>query len=408
MIPKHSPALTPGDFTPYFGAMLNRRKQAALDIHEVWDDLLPGRILLPTPTGRHALWTFLEGVDLQPGDEVLIAAYNFYIIVRLVIQQRLKPVFVDINPDTLCMDPDDLAQKITPRSRLVILTHMFGNPADMPRIQQICQKNHLLLFEDCAHAVGTLCDGHQVGQFGDGALFSFGIQKAVNSFGGGMLVLSMPLAENVHPPDHEVPWLTGTMDTFGRFLTSLLMAPATYGWTLHLILRLAQRLNLSRLQATIDPARDNSAYRFEVNERSPFKPFMLEMHRRQLKRVTENNTTRERIVSTIKDGITGCDAVTFLDENKHGRSNFSYFGLYVEDPEAMSAYLERQGVGSSPHEYYNCAALEQFAAYRSDCPQADYASRHLLRLPSFPTLKKSDIDRITAALRSGLSAVNLT
>ncbi len=402
MIPKHTPSLTAGDFIPYIGGVLNRKKHAALDIHRVWGELLPDRTLIPTPTGRHALWYFLEMLDSQPGDEVLVAAYNFYIIVRLVIQRGLKPVFVDIEPDTLCMDSDDLARKITDRSRLVIVTHMFGNPADMPRIQQTCEQHDLLLFEDCAHAVGSFCEGRQVGLFGDGALFSFGIQKAVNSFGGGILVLSNKLADNFSPPDHQVPWLSSTVDTFGRFLTSLLMKPGFY-WTLRLILEMTERLNLSQLKAVFDPSRDNPDYRFEVNERSPFKPFMLEMHRRQLERIAVNNTTREHIVTTVKSGLADSEQVTFLNENKHGQSNFLYFGLYAEHPEKMSDHLKRYNIGSSPHEYYNCASLEQFAAYHAICGQAEYASRHLLRLPSYPMLKNSDVDFIITVLKSGLA-----
>ena len=97
------------------------------------------------------------------------------------------PIFVDVDPKTLCMDKNDLASKITSKSRLVVATHMYGHPANMTAIQAICREEKILLFEDCAHGVGSTHDGRSVGSFGDAALFSFGINKLVSALGGGCL-----------------------------------------------------------------------------------------------------------------------------------------------------------------------------------------------------------------------------
>lgn len=393
MIPKHCSCLQAKDYLPYLSSRLMARKQQELSMIAVWGHLFHRQGLFPTPTGRHALWYFLELVDFQAGDEILIAAYNLYVIVRLIVQKGLVPVFVDIDPETLCLDAKDLAQKVTERSRLVIVTHMFGNPANLREIGAVCRQHELLLFEDCAHGVGTLWETEQVGQAGDGALFSFGVEKLINTFGGGMFVLSDIWAAGYCLPPHPVSELTSFMDTFGRCIRSVLTAPRLYGWTLYPATRLGERA-LPQLKELIIPAKDDPDYRFVSESRAPFKPFMKQMQALQLARLAENISRRREIMQQIKTRLSHVAEIEFLDEDKHGRCNGSYFGVYVPDPAALARYLARHGIGSNPQEYYDCAALAQFSEYRTHCRYAGYASEHLLRLPSYPWLRAAEVEHI--------------
>lgn len=401
MIPKHFSCLSTGDYWPYLTSFKNAPSPLSQGLRHVWGHRFPGSALYPTPTGRHALWYFLETLEFQGGDEVLIAAYNFYIIVRILLQKGLKPVFVDVDPETLCMDPADLTNKVSKKSRLVVVTHMFGNPANMVEIETICQQNDLWLFEDCAHAVGTLCNQEQVGQSGDGALFSFGIQKLVNSFGGGMLVLSENLAPKFELPPHSIPKLASFSDTFMRALTSILMTPSLYGITLHQLQKAINRFEdrLPKIKAIIDPAKDNPEYRFYNLERAPYKSFMTEMHRLQLARLNENINRRREIVMTIKHELQDIADISVLYEDKYGHSNYSYFGIYVPDPHALSHFLAQNGIDSCSQEYYDCASLEQFSSFYSKCENAHYASHHILRLPSYPCLRDSEVEKIFKTIK---------
>jgi perosamine synthetase len=397
LLPKHSPDLQAADFATY---LLRRRRAAGgqPSLADAWHSLLPDRVLLGTPSGRHALWQYLVELDLPAGAEVLVGAYNYYVIVRILIQLGLRPVFVDIEADTLGMDPEDLRRKISPASRLVLATHMFGIPADVARIADVCREHGLLLFEDCAHAVGTMAGGCHVGRFGDAALFSFGPFKSVTCFGGGMLAAE-PAYDVKLSAAARVPVLA-RMRTAMNMLVALTSSPRLYGCTLAPLTRLARRLagaGFTPLRDLVAPSKDNGNYVFRADSYAPFEPFMTEMLRAQLRRLENRVALRRMAIAGMKQTLAGISQITLLREDKHGCANGSYFGIYVPDSEGFTGHMRARGVEVNPHEFYDCAGLSQFGDYASDCPNAAYASQHLVRLPSYSGLDARDLARIATA-----------
>lgn len=385
----------------YVKSLLIPRDKQIIGMDETWSRLIDNRRIIPMPTGRHALWEFLNLAKLKEGDEVLIAAYNFYVIVRILIQKKLIPVFVDIDPETLCIDPEDLEKKITGKSRLVIVTHMFGNPADMGRIGSICRQNDLLLFEDCAHAVNSSYNDIPLGQFGDGSLFSFGIYKIINTFGGGMLVLkdTDEVKSSFIMKKNTATGFNSFFDNFIRFIFSLLMMPKLYTIIMHPMMKFFKRY-IPGLYQLIEPSGNDPSYIFTVEGRAPFKPYMQRMIREQLLVLEENISKRKKVANKIKIALEDLNDVTLLNEDKYGSSNYSYFGFYVPDPEALSGNLAKHRIKSNPHEYYDCSQLPQFSEYQSNCKHASYAGSHLLRLPNYPSLQDSEVERIISVVRS--------
>jgi dTDP-4-amino-4,6-dideoxygalactose transaminase len=397
LLPKHCSDLTLGDYLTYLGGWIPGVRTPTLE--ETWRGRLDGRTLIGTPTGRHALWGFLETADLQPGDEVLVGAYNFYVIVRLVIQKSLVPVFVDIDPETLGIDPADLERKITPRSRMVLVTHMFGNPSDMTRIAAICERHELQLFEDCAHAVGSTCDGKQVGAFGDGALFSFGVYKIVNTFGGGMLALRDPArAARLTKLNESAGPLQAIADNLIRVEMSWLMQPRPNTMFLQPLMKVVER-RAPGIYHLVYPSGNNEAYRFTPGGRAPYQKWMTRLMARELARIEPHIARRRAIVERVQQGLAGVPGVRVLRHDKHGRSNCSYFGIWVPDPEGFARELESAGILANPHEYYDCSALAQFSEYARECPNARGAAAHVLRLPSFASMRDQEIERMIEVIR---------
>lgn len=106
--------------------------------------------------GTVALDLALKGLGLEPGDEVISPAFTFIATANTVLYQGSVPVFADVDPRTFNIDPDDLSEKITPRTRAVIGVHLYGQPFDAKAVCQICEDRNIALVEDCAQAHGAM------------------------------------------------------------------------------------------------------------------------------------------------------------------------------------------------------------------------------------------------------------
>jgi dTDP-4-amino-4,6-dideoxygalactose transaminase len=138
-------------------------------------------------SGRSSFLVILKSLDLESGDEILLQAFTCNAVPNPIIWSGLKPVYVDCDEKTFNIDIEDLKKKITIKSRVVVVQHTFGLPADLDKISEICQKNNLILIEDCAHSFGAEYHNRKVGTFGKISFFSFSRDKVISSVYGGMV-----------------------------------------------------------------------------------------------------------------------------------------------------------------------------------------------------------------------------
>ena len=143
----------------------------------------------PLNSGRSALYLLLKAADIGDEDEVLIQAYTCNAVPNPVIWTGAKPVYADVNLDTLNVDPRDLERKITARTKAIILQHTFGRPGPIEQIVDIAKERKILVIEDCAHSLGAEYKGKKLGTFGDAAILSFGREKVVSSLSGGAILV---------------------------------------------------------------------------------------------------------------------------------------------------------------------------------------------------------------------------
>ncbi len=135
-----------------------------------------------------ALHLSCTAIDLGENDEVIVTDFSWVATAYAVAYTGAKCVFVDIDPDTWCIDPQAIEQAITPRTKAIMLVHTFGHPAQMDEILAIALKHDLYVIEDAAPAMGAEFKGKKVGTFGDMACFSFQGAKLTASGEGGILV----------------------------------------------------------------------------------------------------------------------------------------------------------------------------------------------------------------------------
>jgi UDP-2-acetamido-2-deoxy-ribo-hexuluronate aminotransferase len=141
-------------------------------------------------SGTDALHLALDAIGIGEGDEVITTPFTFFATVEAILYTGATPVFVDIEPDTMNLDPGRIEGSITRRTKAIVPVHIFGHPADMERIQAMAKEHSLSVIEDCAQSFGAAINGKRTGSFGDAGCFSFYPSKNLGAFGdGGMVVL---------------------------------------------------------------------------------------------------------------------------------------------------------------------------------------------------------------------------
>ena len=138
--------------------------------------------------GTVTLEMALQAMGIGPGDEVIVPAMTWIATGEAVAYRGATPVIVDIEPDTLCLDPEKIEAAVTPRTKAIIPVHLFGSMADMDRIMPLARKHGLHVVEDSAHAHGGFWDGKHVGTIGDVGSFSFQQSKILASGEGGACI----------------------------------------------------------------------------------------------------------------------------------------------------------------------------------------------------------------------------
>lgn len=143
-------------------------------------------------SGTAGLHLCLRALGITEGDEVILPSFTFIAAGNVILYERATPVFVDIDPLTLNLDPAKLERSITPKTRAILVVHTFGRPADLEPILDIARKHGIAVIEDACEALGAHYRGQNVGGIGDFGVFGFYPNKPITTGEGGMVVTRNP------------------------------------------------------------------------------------------------------------------------------------------------------------------------------------------------------------------------
>jgi perosamine synthetase len=149
-------------------------------------------------SGTAALHLAIRALSIGEGDEVIVPSFTFIAVANAVLYERATPVFVDIDPVTLNMDPRCVEAAITSRTRAIIVVHTFGVPAEMDALTQLARRHNLAVIEDACEAIGATYNGRHAGSFGDISVFAFYPNKQITTGeGGAVLARDRKLADRI-------------------------------------------------------------------------------------------------------------------------------------------------------------------------------------------------------------------
>ncbi|TLS52585.1 DegT/DnrJ/EryC1/StrS family aminotransferase [Paenibacillus antri] len=199
-------------------------KVKLLELEETFAAMHGAKHAITTVNGTLGLTVALQAVGVGPGDEVIMPPYTFIATASSALMFGAIPVFVDVEPDTLLLDPEKAEAAITPRTKAIVAVHLAGMPADMGRLREIAGRRGLRLIEDAAQGVGAKRGGLAVGAIGDIGSFSFQMGKNVTAGEGGILLTN----------DDAVADLAWSLTNVGRVRSGAWYQHEHIGWNLRM------------------------------------------------------------------------------------------------------------------------------------------------------------------------------
>lgn len=347
---------------------------------------------IPFDSGRFALLYSLQSLGIKEGDEILLQAFTCVAVPNAVLWTGAKPVYVDIL-DSFTIDARDLEKKITPYSKAIIVQHTFGIPADMNLIGKIAKQHNLFVIEDCAHTIGGEFHGKKLGNFSDVSIFSFGRDKAVSCIFGGMALTSNKKIGYALEQTEKSLSYPSLMWIFQQLLhpVAFFIILPFYGVGIgKIILFFLQKLHL--LSIPVARGEKQGERPHTLGKKMPNA--LAELALFQLKRVLQFNARRKKIASEYVQKLNVLRAGTWYKNIVP----FLRFPLVVEKREEMLNFFRSKKiyVGKWYSEVVDPkgADLKQVFYKTGSCPNAEYIAKHILNLPTYPTMTDLDVKNV--------------
>ena len=378
---------------------IDDRCNATVAFGEAFTSFLGAGSALPAPSGRGALLAILHALNLPAGGEVVLPALTFHSVPQAIRRVGLRPVFVDIDPQTYCLDVTRLPAVLTSRTVAIVPTHLYGRACDLDAITVLAQKHGLAIIEDCAQACGGFYRGRRLGSIGDAAFFSFGSTKNLSALGAGMAVLRSPAAA-----DRAREWLGTRLPVSGFVLAfkavfALAMRTAAHPWVwrplLHPLLRLCAAIGFDPIEAVTE---EKPATAAGLSDPRLPHPAQLRLALLQLSRIDDANRRRERNGSDLLEQLQNAPGLGLPAPASLGENIFMSFPVRVKDRVSFRRRLLAQGVDSASGYMSVCPHLPEFADASIPAPAATEAVAHMVHLPVYPELEPGDMERIAAAV----------
>ncbi|MDO8577462.1 MAG: DegT/DnrJ/EryC1/StrS family aminotransferase [Candidatus Wildermuthbacteria bacterium] len=318
-------------------------------------------------SGTSALHLIVRALGIGKGDEVITTPFSFIASSNCILYEGAKPVFADIDEETLNIDIKKIEGKITKRTKAILAVDVFGNPADWDALLRIAKKHKLKVIEDSAEALGSSYKGKPCGSFGDAAVFAFYPNKQMTTGEGGVILTDNPKIEE----------MCRSMANQGRKVKN-------GKWLEHI--RLGYNYRLSEIECVLGIA--------------------------QLQRVKELLQKRSKVARMYDAKLRGIKGLELLKAGKEAKKSFFVYVVKLSRQYSRSqrgdiiSRLAEKGIQCST--YFQTIHLqpfyrESFGYKKGDFPIAEGVSDRTIALPFYNNLKEKDMDFVVKALKESLS-----
>lgn len=350
-------------------------------------------------SGRSALEIALRSLGVGERDEVIVQAYTCVVVINAIKWVGAIPVYVDVTKD-FTLDTTGLKQKITSKTKAIIVQHTFGIPAHMDTIMPIAKEKNINVIEDCAHAIGGMYRGKKLGTIGDIGMFSFGSDKVVSCGRGGALIatddmigekIQAEYAKIKYPRRH---WIIPYLWNYPLFVIGKALYRVKIG---KIFLAALKKLAISG-RVIYEREKKGKRSHFKVSRLANSLAHIL-YH--QLDALDEMNEHRHQIAHWYHEEI----GVKEIEKPKKLSNNFYVrYPLLVPDPPHLHRYFKKQGILLG--DWYDTViapddiSMENTGYVRGSCPMAEKLSQQSINLPTSGRISTVVADRISKLINS--------
>lgn len=306
-------------------------------------------------------------LDLGPGDEVIVPSLTFAATANAVAMTGATAVFADVkSKDDWTLDPDDVAARITRRTRAVVVMHYGGYSCDMHRIGEICDNADIALVEDAAHGLTGSLDGRHLGTFGRLGCYSFFSNKVMTTAEGGMLVTD----------DANLADRARRMRSHGQSKTAI-----------------------DRMNGALGYDIEEAGYNYRLDD------IRAALGLSQMDRLDQNLSCRQRLVERYRERLDSTNCVRFPTFGARGKPAHYILPIMIEggDRDDIRRRMAERGIQTSLH----YPPVHLFAHYRGlgiSLPNTERIGQRTITLPLYPTMTVEQIDHVVSELEHALHA----
>lgn len=318
--------------------------------------------------GTAALHAAINSINLEPGDEVIVPAITFVATSNAVLFENGKPVFADVNPQSLLVCPNDVVSKITERTRAIIAVDYGGQPCDYARLRSIANERGLVLIADACHSLGAQQAGNPVGCLADLSCFSFHPVKPITTGEGGMITTNSSVYAS-----RMRQFRSHGIDTDFRQRTE----QATHRYDM---IQLGFNYRLTDIQAALGI--------------------------RQLEKLEKFTRRRNQIAEQYDYLLQSIDGVHPLERVKDSTHAFHLYTVRIDsdktDRDAVFTAMRGQGIAVNVHyrPVYQNSFYHQLGYEDGLCPESEASYEQILTLPVFAEMSDSQILQVVDSLRN--------
>jgi perosamine synthetase len=355
-------------------------------------------------SARVGLYGLLRAVGVGEGAEVLLAVPTHIVVANTIRYTGARPVYVDCRLQDYNIDLENAERRITSRSRVLVLQHTFGVPAEMDAVLAFARRHNLVVFEDCVHALGARYDGRQVGTFGDGAIFSTEETKTISTTMGGMAVTNDPnLASRMRNFQASCSWPRRWLVV--RYLVKFVLYYMLTEPHVHRFARVAYerlgRRNPLPMPTSLVELKGQRPRDYERRLSNGQAALGL----CQLSNLEKNLEHRELVANGYRARLSG-SGLRLPQAPAKAEPSFVRYPVWVDDrPSVIRALVPHAVIGTWFTSVLEEAESPAVAGYEpGSCPRAEEVAQHLINLPTHPRVSERDVRTLAAALMKAVSS----